>query len=82
MTNKPTKEQVLAALGKVQEPELHEDLVTLNMIRDLNSQRREGVLQHHADHASLPLARTNPEGSRAGRDVRGRRGERRDQDGL
>ena len=36
MTNKPTKEQVLAALGKVQEPELHDDLVTLNMIRELN----------------------------------------------
>jgi ATP-binding protein involved in chromosome partitioning len=30
-----TKEAVLAALGKVQEPELHQDLVTLNMIRDL-----------------------------------------------
>ncbi len=36
MTNKPTKEQVLAALGKVQEPELHQDLVTLNMIRELD----------------------------------------------
>ncbi len=35
MTNKPTKEAVLAALGKVQEPELHQDLVTLNMIRNL-----------------------------------------------
>jgi ATP-binding protein involved in chromosome partitioning len=35
MTNKPTQEQILAALGKVQEPELHKDLVTLNMIRDL-----------------------------------------------
>ncbi len=35
MTNKPTKEQILAALGKVQEPELHKDLVTLNMIRNL-----------------------------------------------
>jgi ATP-binding protein involved in chromosome partitioning len=35
MTNKPTEEQVLAALGKVQEPELHKDLVTLNMIRNL-----------------------------------------------
>jgi ATP-binding protein involved in chromosome partitioning len=30
-----TKESVLAALGKVQEPELHQDLVTLNMIRNL-----------------------------------------------
>ncbi|GAB4421558.1 MAG: Mrp/NBP35 family ATP-binding protein [Anaerolineales bacterium] len=35
MTNKLTKEQVLAALSTVQEPELHKDLVTLNMIRDL-----------------------------------------------
>jgi ATP-binding protein involved in chromosome partitioning len=30
-----TKEAILAALGKVQEPELHQDLVTLNMIRSL-----------------------------------------------
>jgi len=30
-----TKESVLAALSKVQEPELHQDLVTLNMIRNL-----------------------------------------------
>ncbi len=30
-----TKEAVLAALGKVQEPELHQDFVTLNMIRNL-----------------------------------------------
>src|SRR5512138_2719731 len=30
-----TKEAVLAALSKVQEPELHKDLVTLNMIRNL-----------------------------------------------
>ncbi len=35
MTNKITKEQVIAALSNVQEPELHKDLVTLNMIRDL-----------------------------------------------
>jgi ATP-binding protein involved in chromosome partitioning len=32
---KLSEESVLAALGKVQEPELHKDLVTLNMIRDL-----------------------------------------------
>lgn len=31
----PTQEQILAALSKVQEPELHKDLVTLNMIRNL-----------------------------------------------
>ncbi len=35
MTNKITKEAILAALSKVQEPELHQDLVTLNMIREL-----------------------------------------------
>ena len=35
MTNKLTKESILAALSKVQEPELHQDLVTLNMIRNL-----------------------------------------------
>jgi ATP-binding protein involved in chromosome partitioning len=33
--NQVTLEMVLAALGKVQEPELHKDLVTLNMIRDV-----------------------------------------------
>jgi ATP-binding protein involved in chromosome partitioning len=35
MTKPISSEAVLAALGKVQEPELHKDLVTLNMIRDL-----------------------------------------------
>ena len=35
MSNKITKEAILAALSKVQEPELHKDLVTLNMIRNL-----------------------------------------------
>jgi ATP-binding protein involved in chromosome partitioning len=33
-----TTETILAALGKVQEPELHRDLVTLNMIRDIKIQ--------------------------------------------
>jgi ATP-binding protein involved in chromosome partitioning len=32
----PTREAVLAALSEVQEPELHKDLVTLNMIKDLD----------------------------------------------
>src|SRR5690606_19362669 len=35
MVEPVTKEAVLAALGKVQEPELQNDLVSLNMIRDL-----------------------------------------------
>ena len=34
--NPVNEELVLAALSKVQEPELHKDLVTLNMIRDVN----------------------------------------------
>ncbi len=38
MTEKISKEAVLAALSKVQEPELHQDLVTLNMIRELQIQ--------------------------------------------
>ena len=35
MPNKISTESILAALSKVQEPELHRDLVTLNMIRDI-----------------------------------------------
>jgi ATP-binding protein involved in chromosome partitioning len=35
MANQPTREAILAALSKVQEPELNKDLVTLNMIRNL-----------------------------------------------
>jgi len=31
-----TEAQVMAALGKVEEPELHRDLVTLNMVRDVH----------------------------------------------
>ncbi len=35
MANTPTKQAILAALSTVQEPELRRDLVTLNMVRDL-----------------------------------------------
>ncbi|NWG33129.1 MAG: Mrp/NBP35 family ATP-binding protein [Chloroflexi bacterium] len=38
MTTQITKEAIRTALSKVQEPELHQDLVTLNMIRDLEIQ--------------------------------------------
>ncbi len=35
MEDQVNREAILSALSKVQEPELHKDLVTLNMIRDL-----------------------------------------------
>jgi len=35
MTNSPTTAEVMDALGRVQEPELGKDLVSLKMIRDL-----------------------------------------------
>jgi ATP-binding protein involved in chromosome partitioning len=35
MDDRVLRDAILGALGKVQEPELHKDLVTLNMIRDL-----------------------------------------------
>ena len=35
MTEKITKEEILNALSKVQEPDLHQDLVTLNMVHNL-----------------------------------------------
>jgi ATP-binding protein involved in chromosome partitioning len=38
MPNTISNESILAALSKVQEPELHRDLVTLNMIRDIQIQ--------------------------------------------
>ena len=36
-----TKEQVLDALRNVEEPDLKKDLVTLNMIRDININGKE-----------------------------------------
>jgi ATP-binding protein involved in chromosome partitioning len=53
MSNKATlaPETVMAALGKVQEPELHKDLVSLNMIRDLNIT---------ADQVSFTIVLTTP----------------------
>ena len=34
-SNTPSKEAVMSALSKVNDPELHKDLVSLNMIRDV-----------------------------------------------
>ncbi len=38
MSVQPTKDLVLAALGTVMEPELHQDLVSLNMVKDIQIQ--------------------------------------------
>jgi ATP-binding protein involved in chromosome partitioning len=46
-----TKEAILAALSKVQEPELHQDLVTLNMIR---------ALEINGDAVSFTVMLTTP----------------------
>jgi ATP-binding protein involved in chromosome partitioning len=48
---KITENAVLAALSKVQEPELHKDLVTLNMIRDVKIE---------ADKVSFTVMLTTP----------------------
>ena len=46
-----TNQAVMAALSKVQEPELHRDLVTLNMIRDVKID---------GDNVSLTVMLTTP----------------------
>lgn len=51
MTKQITKEQVLQALSRVQEPELHRDLVTLNMIRDI---------EINGDRVSFTIMLTTP----------------------
>ena len=52
--NKISEESVLAALSKVQEPELHRDLVSLNMIHDFKIESGTGQLHDYADNACLP----------------------------
>ncbi len=51
MSKTISPEAVLAALSKVQEPELHKDLVSLNMIRDL---------QIEGDRVSFTIVLTTP----------------------
>jgi len=48
---KPSEEEILAALSQVEDPELHRDIVSLNMVRDL---RVEG------DRVSLRVVLTTP----------------------
>jgi ATP-binding protein involved in chromosome partitioning len=48
---KPTDKEILAALSQVEDPELHRDIVSLNMVRDL---RVEG------DRVSLRVVLTTP----------------------
>jgi ATP-binding protein involved in chromosome partitioning len=51
MANQLTKEAVLAALSKVQEPDLHQDLVTLNMVKNI---------EITGDRVSLTVMLTTP----------------------
>ncbi len=66
MKDKLTKESILAALSKVQEPELHQDLVTLNMIRNLEIEGEKVSFTVMLTTPACPLARTNRERSKAG----------------
>ena len=45
-----------SALKTVQEPELHQDLVTLNMIRDIQIDDGNVALHGHADDPGVPVA--------------------------
>ena len=51
MTEKITKEAILNAFSKVEEPDLHQDLVTLNMIHNLEIE---------ADKVSFTIMLTTP----------------------
>jgi ATP-binding protein involved in chromosome partitioning len=49
--SKPSEQEILAALSRVQDPELHRDIVSLNMVRDL---RVDG------DRVSVKIVLTTP----------------------
>jgi len=53
--NNVTIEEVLAALSKVQEPELHKDLVSLNMIKDLSINGSDVEIYYSSHHTSMYL---------------------------
>jgi len=54
MPNNLSSESILAALGKVQEPELQRDLVTLKMIRDIEIKDGTVSFTIVVDHSRLP----------------------------
>ena len=49
-----TKEQVLAALRTVQDPDLHKDIVTLGFVKDVKIAGRRGRLHRRAHDPRLP----------------------------
>ena len=49
-----TSEQVLAALRTVYDPDLHKDLVTLGMIKNIRIDGPKRGLYRGTDHAGLP----------------------------
>ena len=53
-----TLDGALAALRKVMDPELHRDLVSLGMVKDLAVEGGRGLAQGRAHHAGLSPART------------------------
>ena len=58
---------VLAALGKVQEPELRNDLVSLNMIHDLDIHGDQVKFTIMLDHPCLPAEDQDRKRSPGGR---------------
>ncbi len=50
-----TEAAVLAALSKVQEPELMNDLVSLHMIKDLEVNAVSGKVLHRVNHSRLSV---------------------------
>ena len=47
------RESFLDALRTVKDPDLHKDIVTLNFVKDLKIDGRQGVIHHRADHSRL-----------------------------
>jgi ATP-binding protein involved in chromosome partitioning len=50
-----TKEQVLQALGNVEEPDLKKDLVTLNMIQDIHIDGNKLSFSVVLNYTGLPV---------------------------